>query len=134
MRDGLVNLFEWYQFKTPQLYNNPDTSIETIKQLLKKQEEIYTNALGYEFPPMPEEMLNGYGYMNLQMGQPDKALLFFQTNIDYFPNSANAYDSMADYYESKGDKAKALTYVTKAYELSGSEYHKERMEKLGSKK
>ena len=134
MRDGLVSLFEWYQFKSPQVYNNPDTSVATIKQLLKKQEEIYTNAFGYKVPPMVEEMLNGYGYMNLQMGQPDKAFLFFQTNIDYFPNSANAYDSMADYYESKEDKAKALTFVTKAYELSGSEYYKERMQKLSDKK
>lgn len=134
MRDGLVNVFEWYQFKSPQVYNNPDTTVETIKQLLKKQEEIYTNAFGYKVPPMVEEMLNGYGYMNLQMGQPDKALLFFQTNIDYFPNSANAYDSMADYYESKDDKIKALTYVTKAFQLTGSEYYKQRMEKFSEKK
>ena len=134
MRDGLVSIFEWYQFKSPQVYNNPDTSVETIKQLLKEQEAIYTEAFGYKVPPMVEEVLNGYGYMNLQMGQPDKALLFFQTNIDYFPNSANAYDSMADYYESKDDNAKALTYVTKAYELSGSDYYKQRMEKLKAKK
>lgn len=134
MRDGLVNVFEWYQFKSPQRYNNPDTSVETIKKLLKKQEEIYTEAFGYQVPPMVEEMLNGYGYMNLQMGQPDKAHLFFQTNIDYFPNSANAYDSMADYYESKDDNVKALSYVTKAYELSGSDYYKKRMEKLGAEK
>jgi len=41
---------------------------------------------------------------------------------------------MADYYESKDDNAKALTYVTKAYELSGSDYYKQRMEQLGEKK
>ncbi|MEM7085531.1 MAG: alpha/beta hydrolase-fold protein [Bacteroidota bacterium] len=134
MRDGLVTLFEWYQFKSPQVYNNPDTSLETIEQLLKEQGKIYTAAFGYKVPPMAEEMLNGYGYMNLQMGQPDKAFLFFQTNIDYFPNSANAYDSMADFYESKNDKAKALVFVTKAFELSGSDYYKQRMKRLGEKK
>ena len=134
MRDGLVRLFEWYQFKSPQVYNNPDTSLETIKQLLKNQKDIYTKSFGYKVPPMVEEMLNGYGYMNLQMGQPDKAELFFQTAIDYFPNSANAYDSMADYYEAKDEKAKALDYVTKAFQLTGGDYYKQRMEKFSEKK
>ena len=38
--DGLVSLFKWYQFNSPQVYNNPETSIETIVSLLKAQEEI----------------------------------------------------------------------------------------------
>ena len=25
MRDGLIYVFKWYQFKSPQKYNNPDT-------------------------------------------------------------------------------------------------------------
>lgn len=133
MRDGLIFLFEWFQFKHPQLYNNPETTIAEIKDLLNKQEEIYTSNLGYKTPPMVEELFNGYGYMNLQMGQPEKAYLFFKMNIDYYPNSANGYDSMAEYYESKSNFNEALKYVTKAYELNGSDYYKERMEQLKEK-
>jgi tetratricopeptide (TPR) repeat protein len=76
------------------------------------------------------EMLNGYGYMNMQMGQPEKAFMFFEMNIKQNPNNANAYDSMAEYYESQNDKENALKYLKKAFELSGNDYHKERIEAL----
>ncbi|WP_216597595.1 alpha/beta hydrolase [Persicobacter sp. CCB-QB2] len=95
MRDGLIFLFEWYQFKSPQKYNNPETPIEELVVLLKEQEQIYTEHFGVPTAPMIDEMLNGYGYMNMQMGQPEKAFMFFEMNIKYNPTSANAYDSMA---------------------------------------
>ncbi len=134
MQDGLVFLFDWYQFKSPQLYNNPETKVETIMNLLKVQEKIYLSHFGYAFPPMIDEMLNAYGYMNLQMGSPEKAKLFFEMNIKYYPQSANAYDSLAEYYESQNDYENALKNVTKAYEISGSDYFKERIEKVKAKK
>lgn len=133
MRDGLVFLFDWFQFKHPQRYNNPDTTVEELETLLKKQEDIYTSNLGYKTPPMVEELFNGYGYMNLQMGQPEKAYLFFKMNIDYYPNSANGYDSMAEYYESQDNFSEALKLVTKAYELAESDYYKKRIDDLKKK-
>jgi predicted alpha/beta superfamily hydrolase len=133
MRDGLIFLFKWYQFKTPQKYNNPETSIEELVELLKTQEEIYTRHFGYSVPPMVEEMLNGYGYMNMQMGQPQKALMFFEMSIKYNPSSANAYDSMAEFYESQNDKVNALKNLTKAYEISGNERYQERIEALNNR-
>jgi tetratricopeptide (TPR) repeat protein len=133
IRDGLIFLFEWYQFKSPQKYNNPETSIEELVSLLKVQEQIYTEHFGVPTAPMIDEMLNGYGYMNMQMGQPEKAFMFFEMNIKYNPTSANAYDSMAEYYESQNDKENALKYLNKAYELSGDDYYKERIEALNKK-
>jgi predicted alpha/beta superfamily hydrolase len=133
IRDGLIFLFEWYQFKSPQKYNNPETSIEELVSLLKVQEQIYTEHFGVPTAPMIDEMLNGYGYMNMQMGQPEKAFMFFEMNIKYNPTSANAYDSMAEYYESQNDKENALKYLDKAYELSGDDYYKERIEALNKK-
>ena len=67
------------------------------------------------------------------MGKPEKALMYFQLNTEYFPNDANTYDSLADYYESQNDTENALKNVTKAYELSGSDAHKERLEGLKGK-
>lgn len=130
IRDGLIFLFKWYQFKSPQKYNNPETPIEELVSLLKKQEQIYTKHFGVPTAPMIDEMLNGYGYMNMQMGQPEKAFMFFEMNIKYNPTSANAYDSMAEYYQVQNNKEKALNYASKAYELSGSDYHKERIEAI----
>ena len=133
IRDGLIFLFEWYQFKSPQKYNNPETSLEELVSLLKEQEQIYTEHFGVPTAPMIDEMLNGYGYMNMQMGQPKKAFMFFEMNIKYNPTSANAYDSMAEYYESQNDKENALKYLNKAYEISGDDYYKERIEALNKK-
>lgn len=130
MIDGLVFLFKWYQFKSPQVYNNPETSLKTIEKMLKKQEKIYSEHFGYPVPPMIEEMLIGYGNMNLQMQQPKKAYLFFKTFIDYYPKNANAYSSMSEYYQSQKDNINALKYATKAYKISGSNYHKKRVEEL----
>jgi tetratricopeptide (TPR) repeat protein len=71
--------------------------------------------------------------MNMQMGQPKKAFMFFEMNIWYNPTSANANDSMAEYYEFQNDKENALKYLNKAYEISGDDYYKERIEALNKK-
>jgi len=130
MRDGLISLFEWYQFKTPQQYNNPETSVADLSVLLDNQEAIYNKNFGYKTPPMVEELLNGYGYMNLQMEQPEKAFLFFTMAIKYYPERANSYDAMADYYTAQNNTNKAIEYVEKAYKLSGSDYYKKKLATL----
>lgn len=130
MRDGLVFLFKWYQFKSPQKYNNPETPLEELVVLLKEQEQIYTKHFGVPTAPMIDELLNGYGYMNMHMGQPEKAFMFFEMNIKQNPKNANAYDSMAEYYESQNDKANAVKYLNKAFEISGDNYYKERIGSL----
>ena len=130
IRDGLISLFEWYQFKSPQTYNNPETSLDDLRGLLNQQEAIYNKNFGYKTPPMIEELFNGYGYMNLQMGQPEKSFLFFNMAIKYYPQSANAYDAMADYYIAQNNTSKAIEYVEKAYKLSGNDYHKEKLSAL----
>ena len=134
IRDGLIFLFDWFQFKSPQKYNNPKTSVGELMVLLKKQEEIYTTHFGYPVPPMVEELLNAYGYMNMQTGQPEKAFMFFNLNIHYYPKSANGYGSMADYYESQNEHANALKFAIKAFELDGTDYYKNRIKELESKK
>ncbi|MDF1698689.1 MAG: alpha/beta hydrolase-fold protein [Saprospiraceae bacterium] len=133
MRDGLIFLFKWYQFMTPEKYNNPATSVDELAELLKRQEEIYLTHFGYHVPPMIEELLSGYGYMNMQMGQPERAHLFFKMNIHYYPKSANAYDSMAEYYEAQNDIPNALKFAQKAAELSDKDYYKNRIEALKNK-
>jgi len=60
--------------------------------------------------------------------------MYFELAIEYYPESANAYDSMADYYERNGDIDSAIKYVTKAFKISGDESYKERIERLKGKK
>jgi len=133
IRDGLVFLFKWFQFQHPPKYNNPETTVTELTELLNKQAKIYTENFGYPVPPMVEELFNGYGYMNMQMGTPEKAKLFFEMGIKYYPKSANGYDSLAEYYESVEDYSNALQNIKKAFELSGSNNHKKRMEDIKAK-
>jgi Tfp pilus assembly protein PilF len=98
--------------------------------LLKNQEEIYSKHFGQATAPMIEEMLSGYGYMNMQMGESKKALMFFEMNLKHNPFSAAAFESIADYYESQNDAVNALKSISKAYELSGSDYYQKRITEL----
>ena len=133
IRDGLIFLFKWYQFKHPQQYNNPDTTVEELTELLKTQETIYKKHFGYSVSPMIEELFSGYGFMNLQMGAPKKAHFFFKMGIKYFPEKANSYDAMASYYMEQNDYANALKYATEAYKINSDAYHKEKLETIQEK-
>ncbi len=134
MRDGLIFLFEWYQLQSFWKFNNPETPVNELVELIKKREKILTAHFGYPSVPMEEELLNMSAYMALQSGQPEKAYAFFKLAIDYFPESANAYDSMADYYEAQNDFENAQKNVEKAFELSGKDYYKNRIEEFKEKK
>lgn len=133
IRDGLIFLFEWYQFKSPQKYNNPATPIEELVSLLKKQEQIYSENFGVPTAPMISELLSGYGYMNMQMEQSEKAFMFFQMNIKYNPKNPTAYEAMADFYEFQKDKENTLKYLNKALNLSGENYYKLKIEAIYKK-
>jgi predicted alpha/beta superfamily hydrolase len=131
--DGLIFLFDWYPIENTDLFNSPDTPKNELFQVIRKREEKLKSHYGYFVPPFEEELLNMLGYMNLEWDQTEKSLAFFKLTTEYFPSSANAYDSLADYYVSQDDYKNALINVSKAYELSGSEYHNERINKFREK-
>lgn len=131
--DGLLDLFAWYQMEDTDKINSPDTTREELIQIIKHRERKLQNHLGYMEPPYPEELLNMSGYMNLDMQQPEKSRMYFEFAVEYYPESANSYDSLADYYASQNDFKNALLNVTKAYELSGDDYHKKRMGEFAAK-
>lgn len=128
--DGLISLFEWFQMENTYKINSFDTSKEEVLSIIKNRAKKLKSHFGYPTPPYPEDLLNMLGYMSMDMEQGEKAKLYFELTIEYYPESANAYDSMADYYESQNDYVNALIYVNKAFDLSGSDYHKKRIENL----
>jgi hypothetical protein len=132
--DGLVSLFEWYQMENTDKINSFETTKEELFGIIKYRAEKLKAHFGYSVPPYPEELLNMSGYMNMDMQQPEKAKMYFELAMEYYPESANAYDSMAEYYEAQGDFANAIKYVTKAFELSDNDYYKKRIEGLKVKK
>jgi predicted alpha/beta superfamily hydrolase len=128
--DGLISLFDWYQMENTDKINSFDTPQEELFSIIKFREKKLKEHFGYDEPPYPEELLNMSGYMNMDMQQPKKAKMYFELAIEYYPKSANAYDSMADYYETQNDIANAISFVQKAAELNDAEYYKNRIQEL----
>jgi len=63
--------------------------------------------------------LTGLGYFLLQqLKQVDDAVAMFELYVELFPQSWNAYDSLAEGYYTKGDKQKALALYRKSLELN----------------
>jgi len=131
--DGLISIFEWYQMENTHKINSFDTPKEEIFSIIKYRAKKLKTHFGYSVPPYPEELLNMSGYMNMDMQQPEKAKMYFEQAIEYYPNSPNSYDSMADYYESQNDKQNAIKFVSMAYDLSGNDVYKQRLDKLQTK-
>ena len=131
--DGLISVFGWYQMENTDKINSFDTPKEELLGIIKYREKKLKDHFGYMEPPYPEELLNMSGYMKMDMQQPEKAKMYFELAIEYYPLSANAYDSMADYYERYSDNDNAIKFVTKAYEISGDDYYKERIEGMKKK-
>jgi len=133
MRDGLLFLFDWYQLESGQTFSNPETPLVELLALVKKREEKLAYHFGYQAPPADEELFNMGGYMYMQFGQMKKSYAFFNMAIKYYPKSANAHDSMADYYIAQNDTKNAIKELGIAYDISANDMYKQKMEKLKSK-
>jgi predicted alpha/beta superfamily hydrolase len=60
-----------------------------------------SEQFGYPALP-PEDTINSLGYSALEAKKVDEALKYFEWNVRTYPNSANAYDSLADALEADG--------------------------------
>lgn len=65
----------------------------------------------------PEVETNLLGYQLLRDGDVKDAIGVFQLNVEGYPRSANAADSLSDGWLAAGDKDQALKYAQKALEM-----------------
>lgn len=80
---------------------------------------------------LSEDELNNFGYHLLNKGSKDKALEIFKLNTILFPLSSNTYDSLAEIYESIGDKTLAIKNYKRALEIDpGNANSAEHLKKL----
>jgi len=80
---------------------------------------------------IPEFRINRIGYVLLQIKKIEDAIEVFRLNTTDFPNSANAWDSLAEGYQAKGDKESAIKYYEKSLELNPQNSNAaERLKKL----
>jgi dienelactone hydrolase len=69
----------------------------------------------------PEHIVNLIGYQHLQAGDVKTAVEIMKLNVNAFPESPNAYDSLADVYLADGQKELARQSAKKALELLDSD-------------
>lgn len=75
-----------------------------------------------------EADVNLLGYNLMNAGQVDSAIVLFQKNVKDYPKSWNSYDSLAEGYAKKGDKAKSLAMYAKAKAMTEDETQRKRID------
>jgi predicted alpha/beta superfamily hydrolase len=133
IKDGLISIFKWYQMENTDKFNDPSTSKEELSNIINYRSNKLKSYFGYSTPPYPQDLLNALGYMSLDMEQLEKSKMFFEFGIQFYPNSTNTYDSMAEYYERNNDYKNALKFMNKALEISDEEYYRQRIKELKEK-
>jgi CubicO group peptidase (beta-lactamase class C family) len=86
---------------------------------------------GFDFS---EAELNNLGYLLLSKGRTQDAIAIFKLNVEQYPKSGNVYDSLAEAYESAGQKPLAIANYRKSVELDPSNQHgKDKLKELEGK-
>lgn len=89
----------------------------------KKAEALRARALEIA----EEGDLNNLGYTLLAQKKIDEAIATFKRNVEAHPKSWNVYDSLAEAYMTKGDKAAAVENYTRALAMVKDAANKKRI-------
>ena len=129
--DGLRFLFSWHEFKGwDEIVNSaPELSPEELLELPVNHFKQVSERFGYKVLP-PEMLINSIAYYLLNNGMPEKASIFFDSNINNYPASSNVYNSRGNCYLTLGDTVKALEYFRKALEIEDIDRYREKIERL----
>jgi len=96
--------------------------------LARKGDAAASDALTKEALSIATEAeINAYGYQLAGQKKIDEAIAMFEKNVKDHPTSWNAYDSLAEAYNTKGDRKKALEYYTKAMNMTTVDLQKARI-------
>jgi hypothetical protein len=131
--DGLLWTFEWYQWEGTDKFSNPTTSADVLREIILNREQKLANHFGYSVPPYPEEVLVISGDMSVDMEQWERAKMFLDFATKYYPNSADAYTTMAKYHEATNNTEEAIKYAKKALAISGATEHQALLKDLMKK-
>jgi hypothetical protein len=72
------------------------------------------NTTNYNFD---EDELNSLGYQLIHQNKLAEAIRVFRLNVESYPQSSNAWDSLAEGYMDAGNKAEAIANYKKAIQL-----------------
>ncbi len=111
--DALRYLFDYYQFRTSQFDGHPELNADSV--LIAHYKNISAH-FGYTVKPT-EDIVNSLAYSIWGAGNSKQAYSLFKRNTEEHPQSANAFDSLGDYYAGTGEKQKAIAAYTQSLKL-----------------
>lgn len=80
---------------------------------------------------LPESDVNDLGFILFGKGRKKDGLSVFKYNLFAHPNSADAYEGLAEGYDDMGEKEQAIENYKKSVELNpGNNYAADRIKKL----
>jgi len=118
MRDALVYLYDFWELKSPSLYNDPNTPTEKLISMIRAQSEARSANMGYPLP-MEEELLDMLAFMSLDARQPNKARAILALSAEYYSESAAVHTSLMDVCLSMEDYSCAEVHARLADGIGG---------------
>ncbi len=128
--DALHTIFNFYELKIPRSALM-GMNMETIAKITGHY-EIVSKQLGYTVK-VPQPMANNLGYLSLRTQHLEEAEYLFKLNCTNFPESADVYDSLGDFYAAKGDKNKASDNYSKSLFISEIAATRKKLDNLQAK-
>jgi uncharacterized protein len=124
--DALRYLFDYYPFRTSQFAGHPELKEDSV---LAAHYAMVSKRMGYTVLPS-ESTVNDLAYSCMSNHKMAEAYKLFKRNIDYYPNSANAYDSLGEYYVAAGNKQKAIEAFGKSLSIQETEDTRRKLNEL----
>jgi CubicO group peptidase (beta-lactamase class C family) len=118
----LIRILYGAPFNLPKLasghWMTKQISIYPIDQAIERyHKEHQTSKKNLDFQ---EKHLNRLGYDLMNQDEIKKAIKIFELNVQYYPNSANVYDSLGEALLKDGEKEAAILNYKKSIEIDSS--------------
>ncbi|HSR49976.1 MAG TPA: c-type cytochrome [Acidobacteriota bacterium] len=91
-----------------------ERGIQDAVQHIRDLRERFYGRGAYDFS---ERTLNSIGYALLRQDLTEDAITVFRLNAEYYPESANVWDSLAEAYMQAGKPAQAVAFYQKSLQL-----------------
>jgi predicted alpha/beta superfamily hydrolase len=128
--DALHFIFNFYPLKLS-LSDHINPNMAVMSKIEKHYEDV-SKQFGYKVK-VPEGLVNNIAYQQLAKKKYDDAEYMFKLNVSNYPESSNAFDSLGDLYDAKGDKEKAIENYKKALSIKENSDTRKKLEKLQGK-
>jgi uncharacterized protein len=127
--DALRYLFSYYAFWSSQFDGHPELNVDSV---LAAHFKMISTHFGYTVIPT-ESLVNNLAYYCWGNKRSKEAFSLFKRNIDNYPQSGNAFDSIGDFYAGTGEKQKAIEAYTKSLSLQETVDTRRKLEELRKK-